>query len=80
LPREGLDQQLVEIVAFAGLLPDRFGARAKRLAVELFELRFEGVDGVRDGKMALDLSLVRIEQPGKDDHWPELEVTRPGRI
>ena len=44
------------------------GARPQARVVELFEFGLEGVDRLGDGQVALDLALVRIEQPGEDDH------------
>src|SRR6266446_2788553 len=66
--RKRLDQQLVEVVPLARLLAEPIGAYAQGAGVELLELWLESIDRLGHRKVAFDLSLVRIEQLGKDDH------------
>ncbi len=66
--RERLDQQLVQVMPFARLLAERVRAGAQGFVVELLELGLERVDRLGDREVALDFTLVGIEQLGKDDH------------
>src|SRR5713101_3520777 len=76
---EGIDEELVEVMAFPGLLPEGGRASAQAGVIERFELGFERVDRLGHREVALDLALVGVQKLGKDDHGSVLEVTRPGR-
>ena len=66
--RERIDQQLVEVVAVPGPLPELVRARAQPRVVELLELRLERVDARGHRQMAFDLAFVGIEQAAEIQH------------
>ena len=65
---ERLDEELVQVVAVAGLFAQGVGARPQGVVVKRLELVFEPGDRAGHREVALDLALVWVQQLAEESH------------